>query len=339
MTGGAGFIGSHLCLALVENGHTVYSVDDESGGDFRNLDADSAHRIERITLNCRDRQAVESFFREYSQYGPIDCLVHCAANAREGASQFQPRSVTERNMLAFVNVLVAAIAWGCKRTVLFSSMSVYGRGAPPFDESDPLNPCDVYAVNKVAMEQTLHILAQVHGLTYCVIRPHNVFGELQTLQDKMRNVVAIFMNRIMRAEPLFIYGDGKQTRSFSYIGDSLPCFVRAVEDTSRLNGHAINVGGMHPIAIDELANAVKRAMGVSEHYPTEYFDERPCEVKNAYTTYAKSKRLLDYEETVGWERGVVRMAEWARRMGPQPWAAADALELVTKKTPIPWTTR
>jgi UDP-glucose 4-epimerase len=267
----------------------------------------------------------------------VDTLVHCAANAREGASQFQPYSVCQRNLAAYGSILSACIAAGVKKVVLFSSMAIYGDQTPPFDERLPAKPIDVYAVNKHAMEETTRILAGVHGFAYTIIRPHNVFGERQALNDIHRNVIAIFMNRIMRGESLFIYGDGEQCRAFSYIYDSLPCFLEVVlrGASDVLNQETINIGGTTPITINELAHNVKTAMGVPNHL-IEYLPDRPCEAKEAFTTHQKSVDLLGYEESTGWARGIHAMAAWAKERGPQQWQNTDKLELITDDTPQPW---
>lgn len=329
VTGGAGFIGSHLVDALVERGHFVVAVDDLSGGTMENIKSKQAV----IMLHgCENRLDMRAYFKRFS----IDTLVHCAANAREGASQFQPYSVTKRNSFAYAATLSAAIEAGVKNVILFSSMAVYGKQQPPFDEALGMQPVDVYGMNKCLMETMTHVLASVHGFNFTVVRPHNVFGERQRMADKFRNVVAIFMNRILRDEPLFIYGDGKQMRAFSYIGDSLPCFVKVVEQCAEFNGETINVGGMQSVMINELAAEVLRTMGAPADYARDHYEDRPLEVKHAFSTYEKSEKLLGYADTIGWREGVQRMAVWAQEQGPQPWVNNELLEIVNELTPKPW---
>ncbi len=130
--------------------------------------------------------------------------------------------------MAYLNVLVPALRAGVRKVVLYSSMAVYGDQTPPFSEEMPRRPVDVYGVNKAGMEEITEILADVHDFSYTIIRPHNVFGERQSLRDPFRNVVAIFMNRILRGEPLYIFGDGEQRRAFSYLGDALPALLPRV---------------------------------------------------------------------------------------------------------------
>jgi len=340
ITGAAGFIGAHLARALRFIGYrNVVLVDDLSGGFAHNVQSEMMLHV----IDCADHAAMQNVIERIPK-DAYKILVHCAANAREGASQFQPMSVTHRNLSAYVNTLTACIQAQFDRVVLFSSMSVYGNGGfePPFDEQMPLQPEDVYAYNKYAMEGITRVLCDVHALEYIIIRPHNVIGEMQALCDKFRNVVGIFMNRIMRNEPLFIYGDGLQTRAFSYIGDSLPAFlqpiiVQSLCDT-HLHGRAINIGGIQQITIRQLARSVFAAMRVDEDYPIEFFTDRPREVKHAFCTADLSIELLDYQEHYGWERGVQRMADWALSNGPQAWFTTDELEIVSDRVPKPWLT-
>ena len=326
VTGGAGFIGSWVAEGLADMGHEVISLDDLSGGDINNVRGD----LQFYAVDCADMDKVCAYLDK-----PIDILIHCAANAREGASQFQPVSVTRRNYMAYMTVLTRAIQNGLKHCVLFSSMSVYGLGIPPFRESDPIAPVDIYGINKAAMEESTGILAKIHEFWYTIIRPHNVFGEYQSLCDEKRNVVAIFMNRIMRGEPIIIYGDGLQRRAFSYIVDSIPCFLEICSKEMPRKNDIVNIGGKEAITVLDLAQTVKDAMGEPD-WPVVHVADRPCEVKDAWSTYDKSESEYGYRENVGWKEGVYNMAEWAKKRGPQEWVESDLLELGGSKLPVTW---
>ncbi len=325
VTGAAGFMGSHVAEGLARAGHEVVGLDDLSGGFKENVRGP----VTFFEVDLRDAAKTEAIVKECQP----EILCHLAANAREGASQFQPRDVCGRNLMAYANVLVPALRAGIKKVVLYSSMAAYGEQETPFDEQMPRQPVDVYGVNKKAMEEITEILADVHEFGYTIIRPHNVFGERQSLRDPFRNVVAIFMNRIMRGEPLYVYGDGEQKRAFSYIGDSLPAFLRACELRPELDHQIINIGGMHAVTVNELLRLVLhefKAANEVVHLP-----DRPREVKNAYCSWQKSVDLLDYTETFGLEEGVRRMAVWAKEQGPQPWRE-ESLELPSPKAPSIW---
>ena len=325
VTGAAGFIGSHVAEALVQQGHEVIALDDLSGGFRSNVPVGAKF----CQVDLRDAQATEAAVLA----DPPDLLCHLAANAREGASQFQPRDVTGRNLMAYMNVLVPALRAGMKKVVLYSSMAVYGEQEAPFSENLPRAPVDVYGLNKASMEAITEVLAEVHDFAYTIIRPHNVFGERQSLSDPFRNVVAIFMNQILRGESLYIYGDGEQQRAYSYIGDSLPSFLQAGELNPALNRQIFNIGGKETITVNTLARLVGEEFEAKPEI--KFLPDRPCEVKCAYSTWQKSAELLGYEEHYGLREGIRRMALWVKQLGPQPWSD-EALELPHEIMPANW---
>ncbi len=322
VTGGAGFIGSWIAEALARQ-HEVIVVDDLSGGIIENVPV-----VAKFV--CGDLANPDSL----AYVRDIDLLVHTAANAREGASFFQPVSVVYRNTLAYANTLAHCIRQGVQRVILFSSMAVYGEQNPPFHELSMTNPVDVYGIQKEAMERMTQVMADVFGFTYTIIRPHNVFGPRQSLRDIHRNVIAIWMNRIMRKEPVYVFGDGEQQRSFSYIEDSLPCYLNAILGNFR--NETFNIGGLQHVTINRMLKLVKAAMGVSNDYQTIRLSARPHEVKNAFCNHEKAERLLGYRETIGFENGIIRMAEWAKKQGPQEWKNTDPIEIVSDKIPKIW---
>ena len=323
VTGAGGFIGSHVADALANDGHEVVGIDDFSGGEERNT-INRKWTLVQSSIVTGDMEWI------VKQYEP-EVLYHLAANAREGASQFQPLNVTERNYYGYMRLLEPLIAKNLKKVVLFSSMATYGKQTPPFREDMETKPEDIYAINKVAMEETTKVLADVHGFNWTIIRPHNVFGPRQSLRDSKRNVLGIWMNCIMRGERAWIFGDGEQTRAFSYIEDSLPCYVKCLNFGEN---QIYNIGGIKPYTINESWKVVQQAMGV-ENYPVQYLPLRPREVKFAYCDQTKAKQKLEYEDKVGFEKGVQKMAEWAKSVGPQEWME-EKLSIVNDKTPSVW---
>lgn len=321
ITGNLGFIGSHVQDKLIELGHEVIGIDSLVGGFKRNLNTKTKMYIQDL----RDKDGVDTIFK----LNTPDLVMHLSADATEGRSQFTPISATENNLLASVNVFTSAIRYGAKKIIFTSSMSVYGDQLPPFGEELPTRPVDVYGVNKAATEKILQVLCEVHGVEWLIIRPHNVFGERQNIRDAYRNVVGIFMNRIMGGFPPLVYGDGEQVRSFTYIDNITPCFVKALD----VSGEIINVGPIETQTINYLAKTVLKEF--ESDLKPQYYPDRPKEVKQAHCTMHKAQRLLGYETLVSFEEGIHRMVKWAKELGYQEPVYLDNLELV-KNAPEVW---
>lgn len=332
ITGAAGFIGSHLADRLHANGHCIVGVDDLSGSPgWENIDSQDLCFIGNPAQDCSNREDMLGIFQDEK----VDTLVHCAANARESASQFQPHIVTRRNLDAYASTLSAAIEAGVKRVIVFSSIAVYGHQTPPFTEEMSPMPQDVYAINKTAMEQMTHVLAAVHGFKYVILRPYNVFGVRQRLNDYYRNVIGIWMNKIMRGEPMVVFGDGKQRRAFTCIDDITTPICSLVENVDRFSGQTYNIGGFEDISLNDLSDKVRGAMGVPQH-PVKHVEDRPQEVKYAYSSPDKAVRDLHFRVEKGIDGGLADMAAWAKTQGPQDWVNSDPMEISSEKMPSVW---
>ncbi len=334
VTGAAGFLGSHLVDALVAKDLVVYGVDDLSGGFKRNI-----HRASHFTqLDLRDADATTRYVEEVQP----ELIYHLAADATEGRSQFTPVECTQRNYMAYLNLLTPAINTGAlQKMVLTSSMSVYGRQEPPFSEDMPRMPEDVYAISKSSMERATEILSKVHEFKYTIIRPHNVYGPRQNIRDPYRNVVGIFINCLLNGKSFYIYGDGQQKRAFSYIDDVTPA-IMAAGFTEAADSEIINVGPRKEYTITKLAETIIEAFfegcKIPRHVRPKFLPDRPCEVKEAFCTIDKAERLLGFRTSIGLREGVGRMIEWAKVLGPQqPQYLEAGLEIVTEKVPATWT--
>jgi UDP-glucose 4-epimerase len=334
VTGAAGFIGSHLVDALLGAGHTVLGVDDLSGGYQENVSPD----CEFAVLDLRDRDAVESYVRKTKP----EIIFHLAADATEGRSQFTPVLCVQRNLLAYMHLLTSLIRVGFEKIVMASSMSVYGSQAPPFHEGMERKPDDIYGICKAAMERTTEVMSEVYSFRYTIVRPHNVYGPRQNMADPYRNVVAIFINRLLQNKNFYIYGDGQQQRAFTYIDDCTPYLMKTGFDR-KTDGEIFNIGPDKEYSINELARVVVgcfRSNGdVPPHLRPQYLPPRPMEVRDAYCTCDKAKQVLGFHSAVSLEEGVARMVEWARKKGPQPPCYLDELEIVSDQVPKTWRER
>lgn len=190
-------------------------------------------------------------------------------------------------------------------------MSVYGWGlknGERFNEDDTLSPIDPYAISKYACEMDIKVAGEQHGLDWCIIRPHNVYGIGQNIWDKYRNVLGIWMYQALNDKPMLIYGDGKQTRAFSYIDDSLKCFWNAAV-YDKASKQVVNLGGIEGITINDACDTLRNIIG----YDKVAHMEARHEVKHAVPSFEKSIEILDYKYSTNLEEGLAKMWEWAKK--------------------------
>ena len=231
-----------------------------------------------------------------------------------------------------MNLINAAINTGVKCFVFTSSIAVYGASPQlPMTEETPPHPEDPYGIAKLAVEQELRVCKEMFDLDAIIFRPHNVYGERQNIGDKYRNVVGIFMNQILQGQPMTIFGDGTQTRAFSYIGDVAPIIAESIDFPEAYN-QVFNIGADQPYTVNELAEQVARAMGVEPkilHLPARN------EVSNAYSSHEKVRRVFGERTPCGLEDGLRSMADWVKRHGARQSQEFEAIE-VTKNFPRAW---
>ena len=324
VTGGAGFIGSHVGDALVSRGHRVVVLDDLSGGYEDNV----PRGAEFVRGSVTDAAFIDSLFARES----FGYVFHLAAYAAEGLSHFIKRFNYTNNVIGSVNLINASVNTGVKGFVFTSSIAVYG-AAPqlPMTEETPPHPEDSYGIAKLAVEQELVASRAMFGLDYIVFRPHNVYGTRQNIADRYRNVVGIFMNQILQGKPMTVFGDGSQTRAFSYIDDVAPVIAESIGN-SRAWNQVFNVGADHPYTLNELAAEVARAMGVEpriEHLPARQ------EVAHAHSSHAKVREIFGERPLTPLREGLREMAEWVRRHGARETPRFDAIE-IEKNLPSVW---
>jgi UDP-glucose 4-epimerase len=330
VTGSAGFIGSHIADLLIKKGFSVYGVDDLSGGFMRNV----SRRQKFTKLDLRDRKKVEKYINKIKP----EIVIHLAADATEGRSQFTPFSALDRNAVSYLNLIVPAIKNGMKKMVLTSSMSVYGGQQVPFKESMIPQPEDVYGYSKMWMEGITKVFSNVYGFEYTIIRPHNVYGERQNLSDPYRNVIGIFINRLLKGKGFYIYGDGKQKRAFSYIDDVSKAFVDATF-SKKCNGKIINIGGEKNITLNKLAEIVLKAFfdgKVPVEFKPKHLKDRPQEVKYAYSSHDEARKLVNFEAKTSIEEGIKKMITWAKKIGKQDFIYLKKMDLENKLIPETW---
>ncbi|MDJ0753654.1 MAG: NAD-dependent epimerase/dehydratase family protein [Ardenticatenaceae bacterium] len=324
VTGGAGFIGSHLTDELLAHGNRVVVVDDLSGGFAENVAADARF----IQGDITDFDLINTLFAREK----FDFVYHLAAYAAEGLSHFIKRFNYQNNLIGSVNLLNASINTGVKCFVFTSSIAVYGATPDlPMTEETPPHPEDSYGIAKLAVEQELLACKEMFDLDFIIFRPHNVYGERQNIGDKYRNVVGIFMNQILQGKPMTVFGDGTQSRAFSYISDITPLMAEAIHIPAACN-QIFNIGADQPYSINELAHCVAKAMGVTPHLV--HLPARN-EVHHAYSSHAKVDRVFGQRPLVSLEQGLNRMARWVSQHGSRASQEFEAIE-VCKNFPAAW---
>lgn len=322
VTGGAGFIGAHVVNHLIKAGHKVIVLDDLSGG-FENNVNPKAHFIKG---SITDEKLVQTIFNE----NKFDYVYHLAAYAAEGLSHFIRRFNYNNNLIGSINLINESIKHKIERFVFTSSIATYGALEPPMVETMNPKPEDPYGISKFAVEMDLKTAHEMFGLNYTIFRPHNVYGEYQNIGDKYRNVIGIFMNQLMIGKPLSVFGDGLQTRAFSYIDDVAPYIANCVNIPETTN-EIFNIGADQEYTILELAETIQKAMGLSQ--PIMHLEQRN-EVVHAHADHNKAKRVFQINNLTSLEDGIKKMADWAKSVGSRKSGKFENIEIIEKLPPF-----
>ncbi|CAL6325435.1 unnamed protein product [Bathycoccus prasinos] len=329
VTGGAGFIGSHVAKDCFKFGFEVVVVDDMSGGFRKNV----PQGVKLVLGDLKDAKFVSELMEEER----FDVVYHLAAYAAEGLSHFIRNYNYQNNLIATTNLITQSVRVGSvKKFVFTSSIAVYGSGRTPMTEDMEPLPEDPYGISKMACEYDLKAAHEMFGLPYVIFRPHNVYGPGQNMYDKYRNVVGIFLNQLQAGKELTIFGDGYQTRKYSYISDvSYPIALSGLMD--HVNNQVFNVGGDIATTVNELAYVTAEAWDGSSASVL-HLDARN-EVAHAESDHKKLNCFFPgLPKPVGLRVGMSRMVTWAKETGKyfEP-VKFDAVE-VMRKLPPSWMT-
>lgn len=301
ITGVAGLLGSRLADYIIENHpeYQVIGIDDLSGGYLENVNP----KVEFFNSNIIG-DSISLIFKKYKP----TYVFHLAAYAAEGLSPFIRTFNYDNNLKATAFIVNECIKHDVKRLVFTSTLAVYGHGEGGyFNETQTPKPIDPYGVAKYACEMDIQIAGEQHGLDWCIIRPHNVYGIKQNIWDKYRNVLGIWMFQHMNNKPLTIFGDGEQTRAFSYINDSLiPLWNAAI--LPEASKQIINVGGTEEHSINQAASILCEVIGSDKvlHLESRH------EVKHSIPTWQKSVRILKFEHKTNLKDGLTEMWKWVQ---------------------------
>lgn len=328
VTGNAGFLGSHIVDALLDDGHEVVGIDSLVSGYIDNINR-------HITQYVKDTSDYDDMNRIIQIERP-DIIYHAACAPYEGFSVFSPDWVTKNTFGNSVALISAAANNGVKRFVFCSSMSRYGGQQTPFRETMLPSPEDPYAVAKVGIEQVLKQMSETHGMEYVIAVPHNIIGPRQAYDDPGRNVASIMINRNLRGEPSIIYGDGLQTRCFSYIDDVIYSLKKMIDCPS---GEVYNIGpddkDGEVVTINELAEVIAELTGFNGgavHVP-----DRPREVKHAFTSSDKIREEFGYNTKTKLVDGLQEIVSYIKSRGTREFNYRNMnIEITNDKTPKTW---
>lgn len=328
ITGVAGFLGSHLADRFIAEGHEVVGVDNFIGGFEDNIPAGVDFYDFDLTGDVEHLTGI---------FQGADMVIHSACTAYEGLSVFSPALITNNTVQASVNAVTAAIRAGAKKFVYLSSMARYGDQGKMFEETDTPKPQDPYGIGKLAAEDLIRNLCEIHGLEWVVIVPHNIIGARQRYDDPFRNVASIMINRMLQGKQPIIYGDGTQQRCFSFVTDVVEPLFQA---TIRLEavGQVFNVGpDSDTVTINELATLLADMM----HFDLEpiYVPDRPQEVKIALSSADKARKYLDYKTSTSLQDGLQEMIDWISARGVREFNYDLPIEIESDLTPKTWTQR
>ena len=324
ITGIAGFLGSHLAKRLQKLGHEISGNDTLILGDLENL----PNNIHFDKTDCCDYEQMVKNLKG------IDIVYHCAATAHEGLSVFSPNFITKNIYQASTSVITASIVNKVKKFIFCSSMARYGNQQIPFKESMKAMPEDPYGIAKVASEDTLKLLSEVHGMNYNIAVPHNIVGPNQKYDDPFRNVMSIFINRNLQGQPSIIYGDGMQQRCFSYIDDVIFCLEKIALDKN-INKETINIGpDEETITVLDLSKLVANETGYNG-VPI-FVKDRPKEVKFASCSAEKARKLLGYETKTSLKDSIKLTTNFIKQRGVKKFNYNLPVEINNNLTPETW---
>jgi UDP-glucose 4-epimerase len=302
VTGGAGFIGSHIVEALVAKGHPVRILDNFHTGRRENLRS-VADRVTVVEGDVRDFRAVREAARG------ADFILHLAALVSPAQSVLQPDDTLAVNITGTLNVLKVAVEAGARRVVLSSSCAVYGDGRIPAREDQPLMPLSPYAASKLAAEGLAIAFHHSYGLPAVCLRYFNVYGPRQTADSPYSGVIAIFTRRLLQGQPVTIYGDGRQTRDFIYVGDVVRANRLACRKKAAI-GRVMNIGTGRGQSLREL-HAVLASLCGSRPAP-EHAEPRPGDIYHSRCDPSRARRLLGFRPQTGFRRGLEKTLAWQR---------------------------
>ncbi|MEM1520199.1 MAG: SDR family NAD(P)-dependent oxidoreductase [Candidatus Bathyarchaeia archaeon] len=316
ITGGAGFIGSHLAEALVEKGYLVKVLDDFSGGNVNNIRKLFNYRnFKLIKGDVRDKELIRKVTTD------VDYIFHLAAQISVDRSIIDPEYTLQVNVLGTLNILNAALENDVELVVYASSSEAYGTAQyVPMDEKHPLNPASPYAATKAAADRLCFSYYNTYKLPVIIARFFNTYGPKQR-DTAYAAVIPKFIRRVIQGLPPIIYGDGKQTRDYMYIKDAVRAYELILKSYENLLGRAINFGSGTEISILKLSEMIVELCGQKGNLKPIHVAPRPGEVKRLYADISLARKLVDFEPQYSLETGLTEFIRWYKEGKYEEWKA------------------
>lgn len=306
VTGGAGFIGSHLVDGLLKDGFEVTVIDNLWSGKMENLAHNRGKKVFHFVKgDIRDQRTVNEVMKE------VDAVFHEAAFVSVPASIKEPLLTDEINVSGTLNLLKAATDLGVRRFVFASSAAVYcGTSNPEKREDDVSYPRSPYGISKLVGEYYARFFHEFYGLETVSLRYFNVYGPRKTydLQAQYGGAITLFLNRLLRDMSPIVYGDGEQTRDFVYVKDVVKANLLAMT-CKEAAGESFNVGSGTRISVNKLAEVLKNAVNKRE-IKNVYMDPRPADAKHGYADTSKAKRILNFAPSFSFEESIEELIKW-----------------------------
>ncbi len=304
ITGAAGLLGTHLSTYLLDKGYDVIGIDNLFGGYLDYIDKRLIKNKKFYKKDLLDTKSLEKVFVKHKP----DYVYHFAAYAALGLSPFIRNFNYSNNILCSVNVINNCIKYNVKKLIFSSSMDVYGEGKPPYTEDQVPAPTDPYGIAKYAVEMDLKQAFEQFGLRYNIVRPHNIIGIKQNIWDKYRNVIGIWIRKILAGETITVFGDGKQKRAFSDIKYYLEPFEKLMD---RADNEIFNIGADKEYSINDMAKITQKIANEFGYKPKIEYLESRNEVKEAFCNHDKAKKILGFKDQTKIDSCIREMLAWA----------------------------
>jgi UDP-glucose 4-epimerase len=310
ITGGAGFIGSYLCEKYTKEGHTVVCLDNFLSGNLLNV---------RHLLGCKNFRLIKGDIRDFDLLERIsrdvDIIFHLAAQIHVDRSYVEPRLTYEINVMGTQNVLEVARIYDVKKVIHASTSEVYGSAQyVPIDEKHPLDAPHPYGASKIAADRMCYAYIRTYDMNISMLRFFNIFGPRQR-DIGYGGVISIFTRRVLNNMPPVIYGDGLQTRDYTYIEDAVRAFDLVLNNESRLE--PINIGSGKQVSIIDLANMIINLCGKKGKIKPVHVEPRIGEVKKLIADATKAKKLLGWEPKNSLKEGLKAFIQWYKKYGQE----------------------